>query len=136
MSWNAPQTLTEAINSVEAGWSFQSHLGVKGEPIWVLTDITRDFPNATGEFADDLIRRNREQRERYLGTPGRRDLPEDVVYVVARDSVLLVGLLRDGTLLVNESADLPRKLTTFRDHAVSALTQHVTRRGHLTRSEH
>lgn len=136
MSWNAPQTLTEAIKSVEAGWSFQSHLGVKGEPIWVLTDITRDFPKASGEFAADLIRRNKEQRERYLTTPGRRDLPEDVVYVVSRDSVLLVGLLRDGTLLVNESADLPRKLTTFRDNAVEALESHIARGGHLTRSEH
>lgn len=136
MSWNAPQTLTEAIKSVEAGWSFQSHLGVKGEPIWVLTDITRDFPKASGEFAADLIRRNKEQRERYLTTPGRRDLPEDVVYVVSRDSVLLVGMLRDGTLLVNESADLPRKLTTFRDNAVEALESHIARGGHLTRSEH
>ena len=136
MSWNAPQTLTEAIHSVEAGWAFQSHLGVKGEPIWVLTDITRDFPKASGEFAADLIRRNREQRERYLTTPGRRDLPEDVVYVVSRDSVLLVGMLRNGTLLVNESADLPRKLTTFRDNAVEALESHIARGGHLTRSEH
>jgi hypothetical protein len=136
MSWNAPQTLTEAVRSIEAGWSFQSHLGVKGEPIWVLTDITRDFPNATGEFSADLIRRNTEQRERYMGNPGRRDLPEDVVYVVSRDSVLLVGMLRDGTLLVNESEDLTKKQRTFRDNAVSALNQHVTRRGHLTRSEH
>lgn len=136
MSWNAPQTLTEAIKSVEAGWSFQSHLGVKGEPIWVLTDITRDFPKASGEFAADLIRRNKEQRERYLTTPGRRDLPEDVVYVVSRDSVLLVGMLRNGTLLVNVSADLPRKLTTFRDNAVEALESHIARGGHLTRSEH
>ena len=136
MSWNAPQTLTEAINSVAAGWSFQSHLGVKAEPIWVLTDILRDFPYAKGEFAEDLIRRNTEQRERYLGSFGRRDLPEDVVYVVSRDSALLVGLLRNGTLLVNESADLSRKQQTFRDHAVTALKSHIERGGHLTRSEH
>lgn len=136
MSWNAPQTLTEAINSVEAGWSFQSHLGVKAEPIWVLTDILRDFPYAKGEFAEDLIRRNTEQRERYLGTDGRRDLPEDVVYVVSRDSVLLVGLLRNGSLLVNESAELTNKRRTFRDNAVAALKSHTARGGHLTRSEH
>lgn len=136
MSWNAPQTLTEAIRSVEAGWSFQSHLGVKGEPIWVLTDILRDFPYAKGEFAEDLIRRNTVQRERYLNSPGRRDLPEDVVYVVSRDSVLLVGMLRDGTLLVNESADLTKRQRTFRDNAVNALNAHIAKRGHLTRSEH
>lgn len=135
MSWNCPQTLTEAVHSIEAGFSFQSHLGVKGEPIWVLTDITRDFPKSTGEFANDLIRRNWNQRDRYLTSHVRAELPDDLVYVVGRDAVLLVGMLRDGTLLVNESEDLPRKLVTFRDHAVAALKQHAARRGHLTRTE-
>lgn len=135
MSWNAPQTLTEAINSVEAGWSFQSHLRVKGESIYVLSSVERDFPaKVRDEFAADLIRRNREKTERYMAD-GTRDQGNDLVYVVSRDSVLLVGLLRDGTVLVNESADLPRKLTTFRDHAVAALKSHMERGGHLTRSE-
>jgi hypothetical protein len=135
MSWNAPQTLTEAIESVRMGFSFQSRLGVKGEPIWVLTDITRDFPKSTGDFANDLIRRNWNQRDRYLNSHVRAELPDDLVYVVGRDAVLLVGMLRDGTLLVNESADLTKRQRTFRDQAVAALKQHAAERGHLTRTE-
>jgi hypothetical protein len=135
MSWNAPQTLTEALKSVEAGFSFQSHLGVKGEPIWVLTDITRDFPkSANDEFAQDLIRRNWNQRERYM-TEGRRTETDDLVYVVGRDSVLLVGFLRDGTVLINQSEGLSRKLRTFRDNAAEALRRHKANGGHLNRNE-
>lgn len=135
MSWNSPQTLTEAIYSVSKGFAFQSRLGVKGEPIWVLTDITRDFPKSTGDFANDLIRRNWSQRDRYLTTHSRVELPDDLVYVVGRDAVLLVGMLRDGTLLVNESEDLTKKQRTFQAHAVAALKQHAAERGHLTRTE-
>lgn len=135
MSWNAPQTLTEAIKSVRAGFSFQSRLGVKGEPIWVLTDITRDFPKSTGDFANDLIRRNWNQRDRYLTSHVRAELPDDLVYVVGRDSVLLVGMLRDGTLLVNESEDLTKPQRTFQAHAVAALKEHTAANGHLNRTE-
>jgi len=135
MSWNAPQTLAEAIHSVEKGWSFQSHLGVKGEPIWVLTDITRDFPKSKDdEFAQDIIRRNWSQTARYKAE-GRTYKADDLVYVVGRDSVLLVGMLRDGTILTNESEDLSRKLQTFRDNAARALRQHTYNNGHLNRYE-
>jgi hypothetical protein len=135
MSWNAPQTLTEAIHSVELGLSFQSRLGVKGEPIWVLTDITRDFPNsANDEFAQDLIRRNWNQRERYM-TEGRKYLDDDLVYVVGRDGALLVGMLRSGELLVNVSDDLTKKQRTFRAAAIEALHEHKANGGHLNRYE-
>lgn len=135
MSWNAPQTLAEAIHSVEKGFSFQSRLGVKGEPIWVLTDITRDFPGSAGdEFAQDLIRRNWSQKDRYM-REGRTYLDDDLVYVVGRDSVLLVGFLRDGTVLTNQSDTLTKKQQTFRDNAARALRQHKVNGGHLNRYE-
>ncbi len=132
MSWIAPQTLTEAIFSVRAGFSFQSRLGVKGEPVWVLTDITRDFPKATGEFSNDLIRRNWNQHERYM-KEGRQYLADDLVYVVGRDGVLLVGFLRDGTLLLNETDTLTKPQRTFRDNAAAALKEHTENNGHLNR---
>lgn len=135
MSWNAPKTITEALASVEKGWSFQSALGVKGQPIWVLTDITRDFPkSANDEFAQDIIRRNWSQTERYM-KEGRTYLADDLVYVTGRDSVLLVGMLRDGTILTNQSDKLAKRQQTFRDNAAAALKQHKANGGHLNRYE-
>lgn len=134
MSWNAPQTIAEALRSIEKGFSFQSHLGVKGEPIWVLTDITRDFPGATDDFANDLIRRNWSQKERYM-TEGRTYLDDDLVYVVGRDGVMLVGMLRSGELLVNVSDALTTRQKNFRAGAIEALHTHKANGGHLNRYE-
>lgn len=133
MSWNAPQTLTEAIKSISHGFNFQSRLGVKAVSVWVLTDITREFYRGSDEFGQDLIRRNWVQRDRYLSTPGRTPKPEDLRYVVGRDGIMLVGLLRDGTILKNEREDLTRPQQTFRDHAAAALEGYVKAGGVLTR---
>lgn len=134
MSWNAPQTLTEAINAVAKGFNFQSRLGVKAVSVWVLTDITRDFyKGSADEFGQDLIRRNWVQRDRYMTTPGRTPKSEDLRYVVGRDGIILVGLLRDGTILKNEREDLTRPQQTFRDHAVTALEEYVKAGGYLTK---
>ena len=136
MSWNAPQTIKEALASVEAGFSFQSHTGCKGEPIWVLTDIVRDFHKASAdEFGQDLVRRNWTIRDRYTRLHTREGQPEDLVYVVGRDGVVLVGLLRDGTILKNNRTDLPKSLQTFRDAATVELAKHVIRKGHLSRTD-
>lgn len=133
MSWNSPQTIAEALNSVKAGFSFHSRLGVKGEPIWVLTDITKTF-SKSDDFSNDLVRRNWAQKDRYLTTMGRTYLADDLVYVVSRDGVALVGMLRDGTILTNDR-ELPKRLQSFRDGAVEALSEHVANKGHLTRYE-
>lgn len=136
MSWNAPQTITEALSSVNAGFSFQSSTGCKGEPIWVLTEITQDFYKATAdEFGQDLVRRNLIIKDRYLKEHTREGKPEDLVYVVGRDGVLLVGLLRNGDILKNHRTDLPKRFRTFRDAAAVELAKHVIVRGHLVRTD-
>lgn len=132
MSWNCPQTLTEALESIKVGFSIQSHLGVKAAPIWVLTDVTNMFTKSD-DFSNDLVRRNWSQKDRYM-RDGRRFVSDDLVYVVARDGVALVGLLRNGTILTNDR-ELPKRLQTFRSRAVEALTEHVAAKGHLTRDE-
>jgi hypothetical protein len=134
MSWNAPQTITEAVESVAMGWSFQSHLGVTGGPVWVLSDITRDFPKSSDDFSNDVIRRNWSQKERYM-REGRTELSDDLVYVVGRDGVMLVAMLRNGELLVNVSDDLTKKQRTFRSAAIEALHQHKDNGGHLVHTK-
>lgn len=132
MSWNAPQTLTEALESIKVGFSIQSRLGVKAAPIWVLTDVTNMF-HKSDDFSNDLVRRNWSQKDRYM-SEGRRFVSDDLVYVVARDGVALVGLLRNGTILTNDR-EMPKRLQTFRDRSVEALREHVANKGHLTRYE-
>lgn len=136
MSWNAPQTIREALESVRMGWSFQSRLGVKGVPIWVLTDITRDFHKGNSDdFGQDIVRRNWTITDRYTRLHTREGQPDDLTYVVGRDGVILAALLRNGTVLMNDRAGLPKRLQTFRDAAATQLAAHAATNGHLARTD-
>lgn len=109
MSWNCPNTWSEVSNTVAHMWSFKSNpLKVSGHPMWVLSDPSRDLYGHTDGFTHELIAQCAERRSRYLhsegGTGSREVLPEDVIYVVARDGNALLAVLGDGTVKVNKQA--------------------------------
>jgi len=133
MSWNSPQTLTEALKSIRAGFNFQSKTGVTAENVWVLSDLSRTYTKPD-VFAADLIERNRVSRERYMTEHTRRTEPQDVVYVVGRDRIALVALLKDGTIVQNDR-ELSKPHASFQARAVEVLKEHIKDNGHLIRDE-
>lgn len=110
MSWNCPNTWNEVETSLSRMWSFKSNpLKVSGHPMAVLSDPARDLYGHRDSFTHELMAQCAERTARYLApmpsTYGNREvLPEDVIYIVARDGNALLAVLGDGTVKVNKQA--------------------------------
>lgn len=98
-NWN------QVLWNISRGFYFYSlSLRLRGERLWVLSDVRQYLHGHLDEFAHMVIAAQDERKARYLESHGSKDEPNDIAYLVMRKGNALIAIRRNGEILVNERA--------------------------------